>query len=277
VAAVKYDIDSLDNRDPDYVMRAVEVLEPQLNRWFDPHVYGMHRIPEGPALYVGNHNGGLLAPDIFIMGAAIARERGVDDLPYGLAHEFPLKWPGAGGFLLRLGAVRASHENARKILDRGRKILVYPGGDIDSMRPSRARNRVVFGHRRGYIRLALRERIPVSPVVTAGAHSGWLVLSDGRRLAHLLGVDRTLRIKVFPLTISIPWGVTLGPPPPYVPVPTRVLQEFLDPIRFDREGPEAADDEEFVEACHKLVHHRVQRALVRLAARRRELGRWPHS
>ncbi len=272
---LRYDPNNLDNRDPEFVMRAVDALEPSLRRLFDPHIYGLHRIPEGPGLYVGNHNGGLLAPDIFIMGLTLARELGLDQLPYGLAHELPLKWPGMGPMLMRLGAVRASHENARKILDRGRKILVYPGGDIDSMRPSRDRNKVIFGRRRGYIRLALRESIPILPVVTAGAHSGWVVFSDGRGLARALRVDRLLRVKVFPLVLSIPWGLTLGPPPPYLPVPTRVLQEFLDPIHFDRLGPEAAEDVEYVERCHLLVLHRMQRALLRLADERRKLGRWP--
>lgn len=272
---MKYDIDSLENRDPQYILDTVEWMEPLLRAWFDPVVTGLHRIPQGPGIYVGNHNGGLAAPDIFVMGLSLVRARGVDDLPFGLAHELPLKLPVSHAFLVKLGAVRASHENAHAILEAGAKLLVYPGGDIDSMRPWHRRHRVVFGARRGYMKLALREGVPVVPVVTAGAHEGWVVLSDGRRVARALRMDKLLRLKVLPITLSLPYGITLGAPVPYLPVPTKVFQTFLDPIRFARSGPDAAEDSEYVEACHRTVHRRMQRALIELYRRRKIAGRWP--
>ena len=174
--------------------------------------------------------------------------------------------------LRHLGAVPASAEGARRVFADGRKVLVYPGGDLDAFRPWYKRDEVVFGKRRGYVRLALTERVPIVPVVAAGAHDGFLVLTDGRRLGRLLRTHRWLRTDVLPLTLSLPWGLGFGLP--YVPVRTRVLVRVLPPMTFERDGPEAARDDDFVEACHRQVHATMQRALDDLAAERRRRGRF---
>ena len=172
-----------------------------------------------------------------------------------------------------LGGIRACHENAAKLFDSGRNVLVYPGGDIDANRPYSKRHEIVFGQRRGYIRLALRHGIPIVPVVAAGAHSTYFVLTDGRKLAEWTGISRLMRLKVLPIAWSLPWGWTIGPPPPHLPLPTKIYVEFLDPVRFDRSGREAADDAAYVEACHERVFGPMQGALTRLADERRR-ARW---
>lgn len=264
----RYDIDSIDNRDEETVAQAVEALEGPLFRYFRPVIRGIDRIPGGPALYVGNHNAGFLSPDTFTFAIAAYRAHGIEAVPHGLGHEVAIRLPLFHRPLARLGAVRASHDNARRLFARGQKVLVYPGSDLDTFRSFRDRDRVIFGTRRGYLRLALREGVPIVPVVTAGAQSTWLVLSDGQWIARGLGLDRILRTKAWPVVISIPWGLTIGPPPPHFPFPSRLYQEVLDPIRFDRRGPDAAGDSDYVERCHALVHGRMQATLTRLAAER---------
>lgn len=244
------------------------VLEPALLHWFRPEVRGLDRIPDGAALYVGNHSGGFMTPDTWIFSAAVLHRRGIGDVPYGLTHDTVLRWPLVGRLLRRVGAVNANAANAHSLFERGAKVLVYPGGDIDAFRPSRDRDRVVFGPRRGYIRLALREDIPIVPVVSAGSHEGWYVLSDGRWLGKVMPVHRLLRTDVIPITFSIPWGLTPAPPA-YLPWPTSILIEVLDPIRFDRHGEQAATDADYVEHCHRRVHAAMQGALLRLAEERR--------
>jgi 1-acyl-sn-glycerol-3-phosphate acyltransferase len=165
-----------------------------------------------------------------------------------------------------LGAVRASHDNGEKLLQRGEKVLVYPGGDEDALRPYRRRNEVVFGGRQGYIRLALRTGVPIIPVVAAGAHATFYVIDDLRWLAKLIGANRWGRFKVWPLTLSIPWGLTLGPLLPHIPWPTKILIEILEPFHFERTGPEAAADEAWVSECSRRVESTMQSTLYRLAA-----------
>lgn len=265
---MRYDPDSIENRDPRAVERVVSTLEPWLEALFHPVVRGLDRIPAGPGLYVANHNGGILFPDAYVLGSAILRARGLEDLPYALAHDLAIVPAISNQFFAPLGGVRASRANARKLFGAGRKVLAFPGGDLEALRPFRERNRIVFGPHRGYVRLAIEEGVPVLPVVTAGAHSTLLVLDDGRRLSHFLGIDRLLRVKVCPIVVSVPWGLTIGFPPPYIPLPSRVFVEFLPPIRFERTGAGAANDPEYVERCHERVVSAMQSALTRLAAQR---------
>lgn len=244
------------------------MAQPILWAWFRPEVRGLERIPEGGALYVSNHSGGFMTPDTWIFTITLLRERGIDEVPYALAHQVVMEAPGTNQMLTPMGALAANPENAHRVFESGRKVLVYPGGDLDAFRPSRNRNRVVFGARRGYVRLALSEGVPIIPVVSAGGHDGWWVLSDGRWLSRLLHTHRFLRTDVLPITVSLPWGLMVGAPP-YLPVPTQVLVEVLEPIYFERHGPEAASDDAYVEACHWRVLETMQRALDDLAEERR--------
>jgi len=148
---------------------------------------------------------------------------------------------------------------------------VYPGGDLDAMRAYRDRDRVIFGGRAGFVRLALRTGAPIVPVVAAGAHETFIILDDGQWLAKLTGIDRSLRIKVWPISLSLPWGLTLGPPPPWIPLPSRILVEVLDPITFDDLGPDDAERPETVARCADHVRGVMQEALTRLASERRQM------
>jgi 1-acyl-sn-glycerol-3-phosphate acyltransferase len=264
VSFFREDLDTV-RRDPRLIAFVEHSLEPLLRRWFRAEVRGVERVPDGAALLVGNHSGGFVTPDTWLFCSALYRARGAEALPYGLAHEVPLKVPFIGDLISRLGAVRASHEAAHRLFAAGRKVLVYPGGDIDAFRSSFDRDRVIFGDRRGYLRLALRERVPLVPIVSAGAHDGWVVLSDGRWLAEKLHTRRFLRTEVLPITLSIPWGLSIGAPPGYIPLRAHILIEALPPITFERGGEEAANDVDYVERCHTLVHGQMQAALTRLS------------
>src|SRR5690606_24435185 len=109
----------------------------------------------------------------------------------------------------------------------------------------RLRNRVRFAGRTGFMRLALREGVPVIPVAATGAHSTLMVLHDFPELARRLPLLRDRRIKVLPLSLAMPWGLTLGPVP-YIPWPSKIRVEILEPMHFQRSGHEAAEDEAYV-------------------------------
>lgn len=270
----RYDIDSIDNRDPAAIERFVKLFEPVLWHYFQPVCRGFERIPPGPALYVGNHSAALLTPDSFIFGIALYHELGLEALPYGLGHEIAISAPLIHQLLVPLGVVRASHENAHRLFDAGKKVMVYPGSDYDSYRVFADRHKVCFGPRRGYIRLALRAGVPIIPVVAVGSHSTLLILGRFENVPAPL--VRLVRAKIWPVALSIPWGLTVGPFPPHVPLPTRIFVETLEPIRFERHGEAAAADDEYVDACHHRVVGAMQQTMDRLAAERRALGwrRW---
>ena len=260
-------------RDDALLSRAIEQLGPAFDRWFRPELRGLDRVPEGPAIIVGNHNGGSLSADAFIIGIMLYRARGIEHVPYGLAHDMVVSLP-IMKKIVALGIVRASSTMAHAVFEAGRKVLVYPGGEQDTLRPWSERDRIKFSGRRGYIRLALREGVPLVPVVVAGAHEVFVVFPGGERLAELLMTKRLFRVNTWPVTLSLPWGLTPGPPPVFVPFPVRMLGEFLEPVHFDRSGPEAAADEDYVRRCDDLVRARMQATLTRLANERRATGRF---
>jgi diacylglycerol/phytol O-acyltransferase len=260
-----YDIDSLDNLDFDRIELMNRLIGAPLARYFRAEVRHLDRIPAGQALYVANHSGGLLTLDSFVFGGALYRERGPEYMPYGLGHDV-IDWPVVNQIVVPIGAVRASHHNANRLFATGKKVLVYPGGDYDDMRPWRDRYRIVFGGRTGYIRLALRNNVPIVPIVCAGSHNTLIIIDDLRWLARGLRLNKLLRTEVWPLTLSIPWGLTLGVIPFYFPFPARFLMEAGAPIVFERTGPEAAEDSEYVRYCADIVEADMQNTITRLAA-----------
>ena len=174
----------LDERDPDFIRERLPLMWLWASLWYRGEVRGLGNIPDdGPVLLVGNHSGGNMTPDTIVFTLAFNTYFGVERAFYQLAHNLVLSIPGLGS-LRKFGTVAASPENARKALDSGAALLVYPGGDYEVHRPIWERNRVDFNRRKGFIRLALEQNVPIVPVVSIGGQETALFLSRGERLAH---------------------------------------------------------------------------------------------
>ena len=132
---------------------------------------------------------------------------GPERLFFQLAHDLVFRFPGLLP-LRRYGTIPANQENAMAALGRGAALLVYPGGDIETYRPSWHSGEIDFGHRTGFIQLALQADVPIVPVVAVGGQETALFLTRGERLAHLLFLDRLLRLDVVPIQIAPPFGLT---------------------------------------------------------------------
>ncbi|HSQ67870.1 MAG TPA: lysophospholipid acyltransferase family protein [Polyangiaceae bacterium] len=259
-----FDLDLGARRDPRVIRTYLPWLDLLFRHYHHATVEGLEHVPEGPALAVGNHNGGLMSPDMFALMVAWWRRFGIDSPAYGLMHDMPFRLPVVGELMPRLGAVRARPANAVELLRRGSKVLVYPGGDIDAFRPWSRRHEIVFGRRRGFVRVALRTGAPIVPVVSAGAHDAFRILTDGRGLVTRLGLKRIARVEVFPVTLCLPWGVSFGATF-YWPLPVRIRVRVLPPMRWPELGPEAAEDETVVWRCREQVRAAMQAALDDLA------------
>src|SRR5204863_7749879 len=108
-----------------------------------------------------------MIPDTVIFTLAFSTFFGVERRFYQLAHNLVLTMPGLGS-LRKFGTVAASQSNARQALESAAALLVYPGGDYEVHRPSWLRIQVDFGGRKGFIRLALEQDVPIVPVVSIG-------------------------------------------------------------------------------------------------------------
>lgn len=268
-----FDVDSLENRDPVFVRKVVEGLKPALWTYFRPEIKGLEHIPEGPVIFVGNHNGAMLMPDVLVVGIALYEHRGIEGLPYGLAHRLGIRLPILHATLSRLGGVRGTLDNGRRLLEAQKSVLIYPGGELDSMRAFRDRHRVVLGRRRGYVRLAMLTGAPIVPVVVDGAHETLVVLRSGRRIAETLGIDRRFELKVWPISLSLPWGLWIGVPPPHVPLPTKMCIRFLEPLEVTPPKADELDEKTIIEQAHARIHKTMESALEDMSRSRRRARR----
>jgi 1-acyl-sn-glycerol-3-phosphate acyltransferase len=250
--------------DPDFLTEYLPLLDYVL-RYFDAEVEGFEHLPEqGPALLVGNHSGGTLVPDVAVFIAAWYRARGLDHPLMALAFDAVFGLPGVGPAARRAGMMPANQENAREALTSGATVLVYPGGDHDAYRPWSDRNLIDFDERKGFVKLALREGVPVIPVVGHGAHESLVVIARGDAFSSALGFDR-LRTTVMPLVWQLPWGLSL-PFVPGIPMPVKISIQIGPPMDWSQYGPEAADDPEIVGRCYGEVTQAMQSTLDHLAA-----------
>ena len=255
----------LDERDPDYIRENLPRLWLLASLYFRAEVRGLGNVPEeGPVLLVGNHSGGNLTPDTGVFTLAFSTYFGVERAFHQLAHNLVLSMPGLG-FLRKFGTVAASHDNARKALRAGAAVLVYPGGDYEVHRPIWESRRIDFGGRKGFIRLALEQDVPIVPVVGIGGQETALFLSRGERLAKLLALDRLFRLKVLPISLAPPWGLNVGDMMGHLPLPAKITVEALPAIDLKREfGPDPDIDE-----VYDHLVRQMQETLDALASERR--------
>jgi 1-acyl-sn-glycerol-3-phosphate acyltransferase len=235
----------LDDRDPDWLRERLPLLWLLATIWFRADVRNLGNIPErGPVLLVGNHSGGNVTPDSFVFTLAFSTYFGIERRFHQLAHNLVVTLPVSGALLRRGGTVAASHANAHRALEAGAALLVYPGGDWEVHRPSWERGRVDFAGRKGFIRLALDQDVPIVPVVSAGGQETALFLSRGDRLARALRLDRLLRLKVLPVSLAVPWGLNIGDFLGHVPLPAKITTEVLPAIDLREQfGPDPDPDE----------------------------------
>ncbi|MGV0645945.1 lysophospholipid acyltransferase family protein [Mycolicibacterium sp. XJ879] len=253
----------LDQRDPDYIREQLPGLWLVASLYFRADVRGLDRIPtEGPVLLVGNHSGGNVPPDTFVFTLAFCSYFGVERPFYQLAHNLVVSAPPLAS-LRKFGTVAANHENAQLALKSGAALLVYPGGDYEVFRPSWERNRVDFGGRKGYVRLAREAGVPIVPVASVGGQESVLFLSRGQWLARLLRVDKMFRLKSVPIAIAPPWGLVISDLAGHIPLPAKITVEVQEPITA--EEVRGGDDD----AVHDKVIGSLQAGVDALAAERR--------
>lgn len=256
---------------PEIDERFIRVQQPLwnllLDYYFRHEVRGWDRLPEPPCLLVGIHAGGILPIDAYAFGFSWFRRFGMDRIARGTAHDFLTASPIIGDYLGKIGVIPASHGGISTALAAGEDVILYPGGDLDALRPWTKRDEVVFGGRKGWIRMALEANVPIVPVANLGASDTLFVLTDGQMIAKALQLDKLLRAKAVPLAVGFPLGLTLGVIP-QIPLPAKLRTEILEPIHLEG-GDGTRFDDDYVEHEERNVVAALQRGVDRLAKRRR--------
>jgi 1-acyl-sn-glycerol-3-phosphate acyltransferase len=170
---------------------------------------------------------------------------------------FDLPWISAG--MRKVGGVVASPFNAMRLLEQDHLVAVFPEGVKGAGKPYAERYRLQRFGRGGFVEIALRTGAPIVPVAVVGSEEIYPKLADLPAVARLIGAP------YFPVTPTFPLLGPLGA----VPLPSKWLIEFGEPISTADLGPDAADDPMLVFNLADQVRETIQLTLYRLLGRRR--------
>jgi 1-acyl-sn-glycerol-3-phosphate acyltransferase len=237
------------------------------DHYFRLDVDGWHRIPDEPSLLIGVHSGGSLTMDAWTLVHSWHRHFEGRRILHGTAHDVLMAAPLLGDYFKALGVIPASRHGVSAALTAGHDVVVWPGGEQDSMRSWRARDRAVLAGRKGFVRQAIRSGVPIVPVATIGGHDTVFVLSEGRFLARWTGLGKRLRGATMPVIAGFPFPLAVEILPAHIPLPAKIRTEFLEPIWVDND-PARADDSGYVNKIYDEVEGAIQDGMDRLAKRR---------
>ena len=261
---------SLNHRNPAVIRSFMPFWDWLYRYYFRVQSSGWHHIPgDGQVLLVGSHNGGLAAPDMHMMMYDWFRRFGAERPVYGLMH--PHIWkvlPPLADLAAQMGAIVAHPKMAIAALRQGASVLVYPGGARDVFRSHTLRHKIVLDQNHAFIKLALRTKVPIVPLISHGAQDSLIVLADFYeqvKQLHEWGMPWLLDLdpEVFPIYLGLPWGVSIGPLP-NIPFPVQIHTRVCPPIVFAWYGQSAAHDREYVHNCYNQVCQQMQQELDQL-------------
>ena len=165
-----------------------------------------------------------------------------------------------------MGVLPAAPDSMATALAEGRDVAVWPGGEVDSLRPWVERDKANLAGRSGFVKMAIRAGVPIVPIATVGGPDSMPVLARGQRLAKALQLDKVARLKMFPISIQAPWGISPAILPE-LPLPTKIRTAFQPPVKLSRD-PAKAKDDDYVERKYDEVQQSIQNGMDTLARRR---------
>ncbi len=214
-----------------------------------------HVPPQGRAVLTGVHRG-FMPWDGVMAVHLLARELG--RIPRFLVHPTLVKFPFLTPYMIKLGGVPASQENAEWVLERDQLLAIFPEGIRGAFVLYRDAYRLGKFGRDQFVKIALRHRAPIVPFVTLGSAEIFPILAkiDWRWW------KRYTEWPCFPIT------PTMG----LVPLPSKWHTRFLEPLHVERRyPPEAAEDRAVVREISSEVRARMEEAIGEMRRRRRSI------
>jgi 1-acyl-sn-glycerol-3-phosphate acyltransferase len=256
----------LEGVDDSFMERQKYLWNPLMDYWFRMEIEGWEHLPEPPVLLIGIHSGAPFVWDAWTVGIQWWRRFGTDRPLHGTAHDALMAAPLIGSYFRKMGVLPAAPDSIASALEAGHDVALWPGGEIDSLRPWTDRDQAVLAGRKGFIRMAIRAGVPIVPIATVGGPDSMPVLARGRRLAKALQLDKVARLKMFPISIQAPWGISPAMLPE-LPLPTKIRTAFQPPVKLSRD-PAKAKDDKYVERKYDEVQQSIQDGMDTLARRR---------
>jgi hypothetical protein len=169
---------------------------------------------------------------------------------HGVYHRAMAEAPVLKTILAGLGGITGDDERLAEVIARGEHIGVTPGGAAEGLRTSRHRHQVDWGQRTGYLRFAIKHRLPLIPVGGWGEDNTYLSIVNGDRLGRAVHMP-----------FGMPLWTGIGPLgfwPISPPFPVRIRQTIGAPILDTADGGLNPKDSDALLALHDRVTARVQ-------------------
>jgi 1-acyl-sn-glycerol-3-phosphate acyltransferase len=237
------------------------MMRPLYDKYFRVEVRGLENVPaEGGALVVANHSGTIPLDSVMTQLALLDHHSGRRHLRM-LGADLVFQTPIIGELARKTGTTLACNADAERLLRKGELVGVWPEGFKGIGKPFSERYKLQRFGRGGFVSAALRTQVPIVPCSIVGAEEIYPILGNMKTLARLLGLPYV------PVTPTFPWLGPLG----MIPLPSKWIIEFGEPIRTDGLGPEAADDPMLVFNITDQVRETIQHTLYRLLMQRRSV------
>jgi 1-acyl-sn-glycerol-3-phosphate acyltransferase len=238
------------------------LLRPLHRTYWRVASHGIQHLPlDHGALLVANHAGTLPADalitryDVFERTGRHARELGAD---------LVFRLPVVGELARKTGATLAAGDDALRLLRSGELVAVWPEGFKGLGKPWKDRYKLQRFGRGGFVATALRAQAPIIPTAIVGSEEIYPMLFDLRVVARVLGFPY---FPVVPQMFLLP---VLGPFA-LLPLPSKWIIEYGEPIATDDAGAEVADDPMAVFDLSDLVRQTIQDMLYRNLMGRRSV------
>lgn len=222
---------------------------------------GLENIPnEGRTLIVSNHSG-VIPFDGAMIATAIYKFHPAQRYARFLIEDWFGQLPFATEFMNAVGQVRASQENAERLLRQEDLVGVFPEGIKGMAKGFKNRYHLARFGRGGVIRLAIRTRTPVVPCAVVGAEEIYIVLGYANWLGKIFGLP------LLPITLTFPWLGALG----LVPLPTKWYIQFGDVISYEEYDESALKDNVIINRLNRQLRTTIQEMVDSVLKKRRSL------
>ena len=247
--------------DPVFTTKAQPFFDIIYDKWWRVETIGINNIPlKGRALLVSNHSGGIPIDGAMIVNS-IYKEHPARRITRPLVEDFVYYMPFVNSFLIKTGSVRASQENAERLLEKDQLVVVFPEGLKGIGKPFKDRYKLQRFGRGGYVKLAMRTHSPIIPVAVVGAEEAYPIIGRIDWLGKIFGAP------YLPVTPFFPWLGPLG----MIPLPTKWYIKYGEPIDMSKYGEEDMDDDILINRLSENVRTQIQNILMDVLKQRKSI------
>lgn len=208
-------------------------------KYFRLEVEGIENVPKrGKGLIVPNHSG-ITALDAVMVSNEI--HRAIRRTPRILAHPLWFVGPHIRILAKKMGLEEANKDAGEHLLKKGRLVMIFPEGAAGNFKPTAERYHLQE-FRRGFVRMAMATKSPITPVVVIGAEETNINLAN-------ISIAKSLKGTIIPIPLNV------------LPLPAKWKIVFLPPVDMSKFTKKHAADADLVHSISEGVRTQIQKRI----------------